>query len=51
MSGNVAKIHTIEGKSAVEVRGKTAEILDFRRVSVFGSLSGSRIGHVGDQMS
>ena len=49
MSGNVAKIRTIEGKSAVEVRRKTAEILDFRRVSVFGSLSGSRIGHVSDE--
>jgi hypothetical protein len=49
MSGNVAKIRTIEGKSAVEVRRETAEILNLRQVSVLGSLSGSRIGHVSDE--
>ena len=49
MTGNLAKTRTIEGKSVVEVRRKTAEILDFRRISVPWGLSGTRIGHVGDQ--
>jgi hypothetical protein len=49
MTVRVARTRTIEGKSAVEVGQKTAEILDFRRISVFRGLSGGRIGHVGDQ--
>jgi len=49
MTGNVAKSRTIEGKSAVEVRRKTAKILDLQRISVSWGLSGSRIGHVADQ--
>jgi len=51
MTGNMAKIRTIEGKSVVEVRRRNAQMLDFRRISVFWGLSGKRIGHVGDQTS
>ena len=49
MTGNLAKIRTTGEKSPVGVRRKTAEMLDFRRISVFEGLSGRRIGHVGDQ--
>jgi hypothetical protein len=40
MTGNVAKIRTIEGKLMVEVRGRTAEILDLRRITVSCGLCG-----------
>jgi hypothetical protein len=46
MSGKRAKICITEGESPVEVRRKTAEILDFPRISVFVASSGRRIGHV-----
>jgi len=46
MTGNSAKIHTSGKKSPVEVRRKTAEIIDFRRIGVFVGLHGKRIGHV-----
>jgi len=49
MTGIRAKICIIEDKSPVEVRRKTAEMLDFRRFRVLEGLSGRRIGHVGDQ--
>jgi hypothetical protein len=49
MTVNVATTRAIKGKSVVEVRLKTAEMLDFRRISVFRGLSERRIGHVGDQ--
>lgn len=51
MTGNIAKICVTQEKSPVEVRRKNAKMLDFRRISVFGGLSGRRIGHVADQTS
>jgi len=49
MTGNAAKTRTIEGKWAVEVRRKTAKMLDFRRISVSWGLFARRIGHVSDE--
>gem|GEM_PF-7006405 len=37
-------------KPPVEVRPKDAEMLDFRRISVVGGLSGRNVGHIGDQV-
>jgi hypothetical protein len=44
-----AKICITEDKSPVEVRRRTAEILDFRRINVFVGLYGRRIGRVSDR--
>jgi len=49
MTGNVPKTLTIEEKLAVEVRRRNARMFDFRRIRVFGDLSGRRIGHASDQ--
>lgn len=43
MTANGAKILTDDEKSLVEVRKKSAKILDFRRISVSWSLSGTCI--------
>jgi hypothetical protein len=48
MTSNSAKIRTVEGKSPAGVRGKAAEMLNFRRISLCESLLWSRIGYVGD---
>jgi hypothetical protein len=44
MTGNIAKTRTTEAKSPVAVRRKTAEMLNFRRISVSWSLSVRHIG-------
>ena len=49
MTGDRAKIPIREDKSPVEVRRKTAEILDVRPINVSSGLSGTRIDRVGDQ--
>ena len=46
MTSNVTKTPTTEEKSPVEVRGKDAEILDFRPIGVVRALSARRIGHI-----
>ncbi len=41
MTGNRAKICIAEEKSPVEVRRKSAKMLDFQRIGVSGGLSGT----------
>ncbi len=43
-----AKTCVTEDKSPVEVRRKTAEMMDFRRISVFEGISQRHTGHVVD---
>jgi hypothetical protein len=48
MTGKRATICITEDKSPVEVRRKMAEMMDFRRISIYWGLSEKRIGHFGD---
>jgi len=50
MTAHGAKILADDEKSLVEVRRKSAKILDFRRISVSWSLSGMYIGRFDGQM-
>ena len=43
------EIRTTEEKSPVGVRRKTAEMMDFRRISVFKGFSQRHAGYVGGQ--
>ena len=49
MTVSGAKVYTADEKSPVKVRRKNAPVLDLRRISVLGGLSGRLIGHTGDQ--
>jgi hypothetical protein len=49
MTGKTAKIYIAEDKSPVEVGRRTAEMLNFRRISVFEGLSQRHAGYFGDQ--
>jgi len=49
MTANGAKIRIAEEKSPVEVRRKSAKMLDFQQIGVSWGLSGTCIGHVGGQ--
>jgi|GEM_PF-6171387 len=44
MTESTGKIHKIQEKSAVEVRRKTAKMLDFRRIVAFSAPGGSYMG-------
>jgi hypothetical protein len=46
MIGSTAKIRIAEEKSPVEVRRKTAKMLDFRQISVFRGFSERLAGRV-----
>jgi len=46
MTEKRVKIRTTEEKSPVEVRQKTAEILDFQRINVFVVSSARGIGRI-----
>jgi hypothetical protein len=48
-TGAPAKSDMTVEKSPVKVRRKNAPVLDLRRISVLGGLSGRLIGHTGDQ--
>ena len=50
MTVSGAKVCIADEKSPVKVRRKNAPVLDLRRISVLGGLSGRLIGHTGDQM-
>jgi hypothetical protein len=49
MTGERAKFCFAEDRSPVGVHRRTAEMLDFRRISVFEGLSQRHAAYVGDQ--
>ena len=49
MTGNSVEIRTTGEKQPVEVRRKTAEMLDFPRIGPCAGFLSRFIGHVGDQ--